>query len=59
MKQQEFEDDAAFQMTKEGYCEACKGSHYMEDSGCYEDCDGFIKEYWSIVRQFEEENEIH
>lgn len=58
MKQQEFENDEAFEMAKES-CDGCKGNFYMSDSGCYESCEGFQKEYQEIVTQLKEEDEIH
>jgi len=51
MAKYKYENDEAFQMTKEGVCEGCKGSFYMSDSGCYEDCEGFYKEYQECVAE--------
>jgi len=46
-----YEDEVAFTMTKEGYCEACKGSWYMDDSGCYEECEGFYEAYQELLKE--------
>ena len=54
-KREEFLDDEIFQIVREGFCEGCKGSFYAEDSGCYEDCEGFIEDYDSCVADLEEE----
>jgi len=51
MKKIDFDNDEAFQMTKEGFCEACKGQFYMVDAGCYESCEGFIEDYLETVEQ--------
>lgn len=32
------------QLLKDNYCEACKGMWWMEDTGCYETCEGFADE---------------
>ncbi len=46
-----YENEEIFTMTKEGYCEACKGSMYMDETGCYEDCDGFYEAYQEILKE--------
>lgn len=33
------------EQTRETYCEACKGYHWFHESGCYENCEGFITEF--------------
>lgn len=32
------------QLLKDNYCEACKGVSWMEDTDCYEECEGFAEE---------------
>jgi hypothetical protein len=54
-KREEFTDDEAFQCTRQSCCDGCKGSYYADESGCYEDCEGFQKEYDECVADWQEE----
>ncbi len=44
-KREQFEDDEVFSNTRQSCCDGCKGSLYADESGCYEDCESFIREY--------------
>lgn len=33
-----------FSLLCEQHCEACKGQRFMNETGCYESCDGFQSE---------------
>ena len=37
---------------RESFCEGCKGQRYMNESGCYETCDAYKREYVRIQREW-------
>ena len=36
-------------LVAEGVCDACKGAHWMHDSGCYEHCGAFQEEAAEVL----------
>lgn len=33
------------ELVRTSYCDGCEGARTLHDTGCYENCEGFIKEY--------------
>ena len=54
-KQEDFTDYETFKICREGYCEACKGSHYADETLCYEDCEGFQDDYDETMKDLADE----
>jgi hypothetical protein len=54
-KREEFTDEEVFQNTRDSCCDGCKGSRYASESGCYEHCEAFHKEYDECLAEWQEE----
>ena len=49
------EEEELHQYLKDHYCEACKGRFYMDETGCYENCEGYQTEAAAIKAEWAEE----
>lgn len=47
--------DEAIELMKMEYCEGCKGQFYVNESGCWETCEGFQEDLAETLKEWEAE----